>query len=1448
MNEPSIDEGSRRRFEAAWQSGQEPAIEDYLPAAAEENCLPTVEELIYIDLELAWKRRGKTGGGPLVESYLQRFPALLKPAEAGYYELVVRLIRAEYEARRDWGDRPSLDEYRRRFPQWIITGRELTQPPPPAVESKVAAENAVREVPAIGHVLIETIPSADRKSSRYTLSRLHAEGGLGRIWIAHDVSLNREVALKEIKPGSTKHAEVSQRFLKEAQIAGQLEHPNIVPVYELARRPEDNQPFYTMRLVRGQTLRECCTEYHRKKKDAGADPLELHRLLTAFVSICNAISFAHSKGVIHRDLKPENVVLGAFGEVLVLDWGLAKLTSEKGEETPQPVDITASAQMHATKAGQVLGTPAYMSPEQAAGRLGKIDARTDIYGLGAILFELLTGRPPHQGPDMSELISQIVLAPTPQVTTANPAAPRALSAICATAMARKQEDRYPSASALADDVQRYLADEPVSVYRAPLLDRAARLLRKHRTMALAAAAALLLVAVVATVAAVLINQQKELVTQEKEKVEKAHGETKIALANEAKALKTTESELRKATANRLAAQSQAMFDPQPQRAILLAIEAAEISRRAKEPEVPYVRQALLDHLSQVGGRVLGPLVGKNGAPLEVDVAAIAPEGNYVAAASGWRRHSDRQDPSGSTDIFVWNLSQPGKPQPVKLEGPTQEILVLRFSPDGGTLAAACHDGRVYFWKIAEPLAARPMLILDKPARPATLHPDDPAGAPWVQNIAFSTDGLLLAEIHRAGQVRVWKIKDGLPESEPWLGGLQKGTNQIPLPTLLFTLDQKQLITISPTANPADILQFHLWDLTVKAADAKPKAFPLGKGIIRSSAISPQGNQLAIGTIPGEVRVWPLTAEGIQGEPLVLRHQPGDVLAYNEIEGLAFSKDGAWLVTSAVADCRLWNLAEAKASKEPRPRGIYPPGRRLTMDPQGIWFAMGADSIATKFGDGRGVALHDFALLSSAAETSTFQMLAAGGLTWVQGNDGLREGRLIVSGPRAAETTPGITRLRGHHNYVVSLAASRQGRDLVSGDREGMLRVWDLTQSEPFLVPAVVPQQWGLRESCLAPQAGGMLMASIPIENPASQVTLWDLREERPRPKKRILERLNEARNPELGPTSDGKWLVRVGDREEVLLWDLSKGETPLRPRVLQNLPKHLFDRLNFLQALQMSGDRRWLAGAVIENNPPNINWKVLLWDLLAADPVAPRSIPWHGKPDLFSLSPQGSWLVMASQEGKLLFHHLKAAGGKEEYHELPLAGEHVSTILFSPNDERAYVGCMSGKILTWHIQERKLTSEFAGHEHPVTTLMVSPDGKLAATAAVTESPRLWRLENGKPTSSLILPLEEPGVAELAISPNGRWLVAAGGNDQPAVVWDLQAQDIPHSSVRLFRRWLPGDLVAGFVRFTPDSRYVITIGPTGARYWPLEMNDLLRLAKEAAGRELNAAEKAEYLTK
>jgi eukaryotic-like serine/threonine-protein kinase len=525
MTTPSIDEKARRRFESAWTARRPIAIENCLPPASDPAWLPTLEELVLIELEFGWKTNHKAG--PLVEDYLDRFPQLLRA------DILLRLIQQEYEVRQSYGDRPTREQYRKRFPDVILTGDELhpAKTPPlasqPITSAKMTQVESAKENVTAAPTGPPHDPAAEPRPadsharqregrSRYTLTRLHAEGGLGRVWIARDADLNRDVALKELKPSSASHPEAWQRFVKEAQVTGQLEHPNIVPVYELDRRPGDEQPFYTMRFVHGQTLRDAAADYHRRRRGGSDDPVEWLRLLQAFVSVCNAVSYAHSRGVIHRDLKPENVLLGGFGEVLVLDWGLAK-TSESKDERLTPIDVSkTAADVLTTVSGRILGTPAYMAPEQAEGRIDLIDERTDVYGLGAILFEILTGRPPHLHGDTADIVGQIIRDPTPLPRSVNSATPRALEAICLAAMAKQRSQRYPAAEELDRDIQRYLADEPVSVYREPRSARVGRFVRHHRTKVAFAAAAALVALVSGAIGLYFFMQSKDRALQETE--------------------------------------------------------------------------------------------------------------------------------------------------------------------------------------------------------------------------------------------------------------------------------------------------------------------------------------------------------------------------------------------------------------------------------------------------------------------------------------------------------------------------------------------------------------------------------------------------------------------------------------------------------------------------------------------------------------------------------------------------------------------------------------------------------------------------------------------------------------------------------------------------------------------------------------------------------------------
>ena len=331
-------------------------------------------------------------------------------------------------------------------------------------------------------------------SARYDRRGIHARGGIGRVWIAMDTKLGREVALKELRPEKVDIASTVSRFSAEARLTGQLGHPGIATVFDVGT-DERGKPFYTMRFIGGQTLQEACRNHHLRRAKGKAGALEGRKLLDSFIALCNIVAYAHSRGVIHRDLKGKNVKIGEFGEVILLDWGLAKRDGEDDRAETEPAIDDPTAGRDPTIVGRSMGTPAYMAPEQARGETRAMGRPTDVYGLGAILYEILAGRPPFVGIDhVDELRQARTQRPLPPGQHA-PGIPGALGAICMKALAERPEGRYGSPLELAEEVRRHLADEPVSAYPEPIAERLGRLVRRHRPIA-ASVATLMLVSVV----------------------------------------------------------------------------------------------------------------------------------------------------------------------------------------------------------------------------------------------------------------------------------------------------------------------------------------------------------------------------------------------------------------------------------------------------------------------------------------------------------------------------------------------------------------------------------------------------------------------------------------------------------------------------------------------------------------------------------------------------------------------------------------------------------------------------------------------------------------------------------------------------------------------------------------------------------------------------------------
>jgi len=347
---------------------------------------------------------------------------------------------------------------------------------------------------------------------RFRVLRPHARGGLGAVFIALDGELNREVALKRLLDDHADEPSSRTRFVIEAEITGGLEHPGIVPVYGLGHY-DDGRPYYAMRFIRGDSLKDAIAAYHADralKADPGRRSLALRNLLRRFLDVCNAIDYAHGRGVLHRDLKPGNVIVGRHGETLVVDWGLAKLIghTEAGTPSDERTLVPSSSGSAETLPGSAVGTPAYMSPEQAAGEIERLGPRSDVYSLGATLYCLLTGQAPYSGSDFGAVLREVRKGSYTSPRKLDPAIDRALEAVCRKAMALDPSARYATPRALADDLEHWAAGEPVTAWSEPWSRRARRGARRHRTLAGTALGVLAATTLALAVGVALVNRER----------------------------------------------------------------------------------------------------------------------------------------------------------------------------------------------------------------------------------------------------------------------------------------------------------------------------------------------------------------------------------------------------------------------------------------------------------------------------------------------------------------------------------------------------------------------------------------------------------------------------------------------------------------------------------------------------------------------------------------------------------------------------------------------------------------------------------------------------------------------------------------------------------------------------------------------------------------------------
>lgn len=380
--------------------------------------------------------------------------------------------------------------------------------PSPSLRNRAPSESQA------GAAIPELVVSAvDAAFEKFRLGDELGRGSIGVVHVALDRDIGREVAIK--RPRDPKDAESIAKFIEEAQITGQLEHPNIVPVHELGLDTE-GRPWLAMKRLSGETLLAKIERWKRKTR-RGIRPEHLGNTLDIFKKICDAIAYAHAHGVIHRDLKPENVMLGEFGEVMVVDWGLAKplfAHEPPASRTAGARVVTTARQFahsgKATVAGMICGTPAYMPPEQARGHA--VTERSDIFALGAVLYHLLTFEPPYSGRTTEAVLLKAAQHQmlSPRVRSPNRRIPRELDAIVMRAMAAEPGHRYPTAAALKADIHAFQANLPISAVQYSPLGHAAKWVLRHPSLAVALGFSAAFVALLMGLTNTMISHDAEL--------------------------------------------------------------------------------------------------------------------------------------------------------------------------------------------------------------------------------------------------------------------------------------------------------------------------------------------------------------------------------------------------------------------------------------------------------------------------------------------------------------------------------------------------------------------------------------------------------------------------------------------------------------------------------------------------------------------------------------------------------------------------------------------------------------------------------------------------------------------------------------------------------------------------------------------------------------------------
>lgn len=965
-------------------------------------------------------------------------------------------------------------------------------------------------------------------------------GGIGRVLVARDAHLGRDVALKELLVpdalGSTVtsadgHVALSgapptmTRFLREAQVTGQLEHPGIVPVYELGARP-DGTLYYTMKLVRGRTLAQALLACNGLE-----DRL---RLLPHFVNLCHAVAYAHSRGVIHRDIKPANVMLGEFGETVLLDWGLARIRGTldiHGELLSRSAELRRGAMEGLTVDGVAVGTPQYMSPEQVMGDSPNVDARTDVWALGVVLYQILTGTLPFGGSTPVEVMRNVLTRPLVPPQQRDRAAPRELSSICLRALAREPADRFLSARELGEEVEAYRAGRPVGSHRYTAWERAQRFATRHRAtlgagLAVLAVVLVALAVVTASWRGERTARQQEAEARATERAQRLEASFRLAqgLAERAARL-TRDGALLDA---RIFAAASWLANP--------AAEGGEAAREllARRPEAADAVLSARSRYFQASVGTVASLVASAGVGSPLLAVAVAPEGSRVATGGG----------DGS--IVLWDATNG---QRLAVLRAADEVRDLAFSPDGQRLTAVTRNGQTECWELA------------RGTRLWSVRAD----AGETNAVAYTPDGGAVVTGGRDGVLRLWRAADGAGQGE-------LGRHPAAIHDLAAAAGVRGPLVASASRDHT----VRVWDLarrrlvdTLEGAtsvvrgvaldrngelvaavshDKSARVWELPSGRPRlvaggfedemlSVALAPGGRRLAAAGWDGRVTIWDVGA----AVPLVaLTHQ-------SPVWAAAMGRNGRLLATvTEDGRLRIWNLSDTHPVLAVPERSFV---WSLDLSRDGRWAAIA--------GTDGGIRLHELAsgvlgreLRGHRDIVGTVTFAPDGHTLASSGFDGTVRLWEVASGRQTAL-------LAGHRGFVRTVAWSPDGTWLASGGSDETVRLWDAASGREHLRLGSPP----LVRNLVFDPAGHQLAAA----GEAAHVVRWELPDGNPLPP---LSTTGAALSG-LAYSPDGRTLATGDGDGWIITFDTVTGREKARRKV----------HVGFVYTLRFSPDGRWLVSA-----------------------------------------------------------------------------------------------------------------------------------------------------------------------------------------------------------------------------------------------------------------------------